>query len=327
MEKRKVIGLDVGYGYTKGQGKGRLPTTFPSVVGPAVDVKYHTDLIGNNEGLEIELEGNRWFIGDVARLQSPSPTSPRARKRDLEVVRLLTLGAFVNLGVTEGEVGLVTGLPVEWFKDKDKLATGLRGPHIFVANGRPCKVNVTEVVIVPQPLGSFFRALLGRNGALSDVNGWAKHRVGILDVGMHTSDYALSDALRYVEPRSGSIDKAMARVYELVREGLVRKYDRDANLSDVEKAVRSGKIPHRDREIDVRDLVTRAKEAVGQSVIGKAVTLWGDGDDLSAVLVTGGGGSFFFDRVQSVYPHARELNDPQVANAQGFYRYGLRKLG
>ena len=62
-------------------------------------------------------------------------------------------------------------------------------------------------------------------------------------------------------------------------------------------------------------------------MIGKAVTLWGDGDDLSAVLVTGGGGSFFFDRVQSIYPYARELNDPQIANAQGFYRYGLRKFG
>jgi plasmid segregation protein ParM len=298
-----------------------------SVIGPAVEIKYHNDLIGNGRGLEIEVSGNDWFVGDMARLQSPSPTSPRARKRDIDVVRLLMLGAFHRLGVVEGTVKLVTGLPVEWFTDKDALAAGLRGPHTFTANGTPCTVTVSDVVIVPQPFGSFFRSLLAPDGALTDVNGWARGRVGILDVGMHTSDYALSDALRYVEPRSGSVDKAMARVYELVREAVAQNYDRDASLSDIEDAVRTGKLPHRDQHIGILDLVAGAREAVGRSVVGQAQTLWGDGDDLAAVLVTGGGGPFFYEEIKAVYPHAQLLDDPQRANAEGFYRYGLRKFG
>jgi plasmid segregation protein ParM len=327
MGEFRVIGLDVGYGYTKGKGPGRILALIRSMIGPAVEIKYHNDLIGNGRGLEIELDSGRWFVGDMARLQSPSPTSPRARKRDIDVVRLLMLGAMHRLGVVEGTVRLVTGLPVEWFTDKDALAAGLRGPHTFTANGEACTVTVSDVVIVPQPFGSFFRSLLAPDGALTDVNGWAKHRVGILDIGMHTSDYALSDSLRYVEPRSGSIDKAMARVYELVREGIAQEYGRDASLQDVEDAVRSGALPHRDGELDIRDLVAGAREAIGRSVIGQAQTLWGDGDDLSAVLVTGGGGPFFFEEIREVYPHARLLDDPQRANAEGFYRYGLRKFG
>lgn len=322
-----VIGLDVGYGYTKGVGAGRPPSVTPSVIGPAVDVKYYNDLIGNGRGLEIKIDGGRWFVGKMALLQSLSPTSPRARKRDLQVVRLLALGALIDLGITKGVINLVTGLPVEWFADKDDLAAGLQGPHHFVANGQACAVTVANVVIVPQPFGSFFRVLLASNGAMTDVNGWARRRVGILDVGMHTSDYALSDSLRYVEPRSGSIDKAMARVYELVREAIAQQYNRDASLDDVEKAVREGVLPHRGGEIGVRDLVSQAREAIGRSVVGHAQTLWGDGDDLSAVLVTGGGGPFFFEEIRAVYPHARLLDGPQTANAEGFYRYGLRKFG
>lgn len=324
--KTKVIGLDVGYGYVKATAGRRLTTCFPSVVGPAVDIKYHNDLIGNGRGMEVWGEGGRWFVGDMARLQSPSPTSPRARKRDMNIIRLLTLGAMFNLGI-EGTVKLVTGLPVEWFTDKRQLEIGLRGPHSFMVNGESRHVNIGDVVIVPQPFGSFFRSVLSEDGALTDPNGWARGRVGILDVGMYTSDYALSDALRYVEPRSGSIDKAMARVYELIREGLAHYHGREATLEDVERAVKEGSIPHQGGLIDIRDLAVQAREAIGRSVIGKAQTLWGVGDDLAVVLVTGGGAPFFFEMAQAVYPHAQLMHEPQMANAAGFHRYGLRKFG
>jgi hypothetical protein len=71
------------------------------------------------------------------------------------------------------------------------------------------------VLVVPQPFGSLFRALLSPTGVLADPDGLAGGRVAVLDIGMHTTDYALADALRYVERRSGSIPVAMARVYEL----------------------------------------------------------------------------------------------------------------
>jgi len=326
MTETRVIGLDVGYGYTKGKGPGRIVTVFPSVVGPAVDVKYHNDLISNGRGLEVELDGARWFVGDMARLQSPSPTSPKARNRDLSIVNLLTLGALYNLQAM-GDVTLITGLPVEWYEDRGEMVEELRGGHTFLVNGDRCEVMISEALVVPQPFGSFFRMFLAPDGALRDPDGLTRKRVAILDIGMHTADFALSDALRYVEPRSGSVPTAMARTYELVGREVGRRYGRSLSLDESEVAVNTRVITDRDQEIDVTDITRQALDAVAQTVLGKANELWGDARDISAVLVTGGGGPAFFEYIETVYPHARLLSDPQTANAEGFYRYGLRKHG
>jgi hypothetical protein len=81
------------------------------------------------------------------------------------------------------------------------------------------------------------------------------------------------------------------------------------------------------RREPVADLVAGALAGVAQEILGEAVTLWGDGRDLLALLVTGGGGPALLERVRTIYPHARLVANPQTANAEGFYRYALRKFG
>ena len=71
-----VIGLDIGYGYTKAVSNTGI-ATLPSVIGPAVTIKYHGDLAGNGRGLTLETDGKAWFVGQQARLQSPFTISPR----------------------------------------------------------------------------------------------------------------------------------------------------------------------------------------------------------------------------------------------------------
>jgi plasmid segregation protein ParM len=107
-----VIGLDIGYGYTKAVGSNGI-ATLPSVIGPAVTIKYHDDLADNGRGLTLEAGGKAWFVGQQARLQSPFTICPRARERDPEVVRLLALAALHQVHATGDTVRMVTGLPVE----------------------------------------------------------------------------------------------------------------------------------------------------------------------------------------------------------------------
>ncbi len=321
-----VIGLDIGYGYTKAVSNTGI-ATLPSVIGPAVTIKYHDDLAGNGRGLTLEADGTAWFVGQQARLQSPFTISPRARERDPEVVRLLALAALCQVNANGNTVRMVTGLPVEWYADREKLARTLTGFHNFTSNGQPQVINIAGVLVVPQPFGSLFRALLSPMGVLTDSDGLAAGRVAVLDIGMHTTDYALADALRYVEPRSGSIPVAMARVYELVRRGVTERHSLMLSLQDAEDAARTGFVTVYGRREPVADLVASALEGVAQEVLGEAVTLWGDGRDLLAVLVTGGGGPALLERIRAVYPHARLAPNPQTANAEGFYRYALRKFG
>lgn len=320
------IGLDIGYGYTKAVTGNGHQTTFPSVLGPAVDVKYDSDLSSNGHDLEIRYDHQTWFVGQHANLQSPFTLSPRARERDPAILRLLTFGALHRLDVTAGPLGLMTGLPVAWYPDREALIQTLTGVHNVVINGETTEFEITQVAVVPQPFGSLFRVLLNPAGVLIDTEDLSEARVGIIDIGTHTTDYALVDGLRYVEPKSGSIPVAMARVYELVQRAVVQRHDLDLSPTDTEAAIRRGYVQVYDQQQDVEDIVAEASGIVAQEILGEAATLWGSGRDLATVLVTGGGGIALLEKVKLKYPHARLLCEPQTANAEGFYRYALRKF-
>ena len=321
-----IIGLDIGYGFTKAVSGGR-EMVFPSVVGPAVKIRYHNDLMRDGGGYTYHVAGADWFVGDFAKLQSPWTTSPRARERTgTEAIEVLFCTAFHRLGMT-GEVKLVSGLPVEWYEDRGDLEAQLRGMHVFGVNGETYRVNVVEMAIVPQPFGSFFSAVLDGKGRLVN-EALARGRVAILDIGMHTSDFALADGLRYIEKGSGSIPVAMARAYELIARELQTRHRLTMDAHDVDTALRNGQaVSVYGEQHDISDLAQPALKAVSEEVLGKAMTLWGDGRDIQRVLVTGGGAYALGKYVKARYPHPVVTQQPTLCNARGFWLYGLRKWG
>ena len=126
--------------------------------------------------------------------------------------------------------------------------------------------------------------------------------MAVLDIGMHTTDYALADALRYVDRERQH--PWPWRVYELVRRGVTKRHSLTLSLQDAEDAARAGHVTVYGRREPVAELVASALEGVAQDILGEAVTLWGDGR-LLAALVTGGGGPALLERIRTVYPHAR----------------------
>lgn len=321
-----IIGLDIGYGFTKATTQGR-EIAFASVVGPAIKIRYENDLVKAGGGYTYHLNDGDWFVGEFAQLQSPWTTSPRARERTgTEAIEVLLCAAFHRLGVS-GDVKLVTGLPVEWYEDRGDLEAQLKGLHIFDADGQSHHVNVADVAIVPQPFGSFFSAILDGQGRLVNES-FARGRVAILDVGMHTSDFALADGLRYIEKASGSIPVAMARAYELIARELQARYRLSMDAHDVDEALRNGAtVSVYDEQHDIADLARPALKAVAEEVLAQAMTLWGDGRDIQRVLVTGGGAYALGNFIKARYPHAIVTQEPALCNARGFWLYGARKWG
>lgn len=319
-----IVGLDVGFGFTKAAGRGR-EISIPSIVGPAIDIKYHNDLVKTGGGHTYTIDGIDLFAGDFANLQSPSVLSPRARERTgTPVVETLLCVVLHKLGVA-GDVKLVTGLPVSWYADKDKLTAQLGGEHDYSVDGEPHQINVTDVAVVPQPFGSFFSAILDVKGRMTNP-GLAFSRVAILDVGMHTTDFALADDLRYIEKSSGSIETAMAKAYELIARELQERYNRDMSVHAIDEALRNGAtVDVYDQEHDIADLAQSALESVAQVILAKAMTLWGDARDIKRLLVTGGGAYVLGDYIKEQYPHAVTTQEPGLCNARGFRQYGLHK--
>ncbi len=325
-----IVGVDIGYGYTKAACAER-EVVFPSVVGKAERIRYQVDLEAQDGGIAILTEEGDRFVGDLALLQSRVRWTllDRSRVQDPSA-RLLFLSALSELIGPEAEgerFNVVTGLPVQWYADRDKVVEQLSGRHVVRrVNGRQWvqKLTVDEVLVVPQPFGSLFNVILDAEGALVD-EALARGRLGIIDVGTYTTDYVLVDALRYVEKGSGSISTAMSRAYQLIGRSILDSFGLDLKLHEVDRAVQQGRVTVFGETRVIDWLVEPALDAVVEEVLAQAGTLWGDGRDLSAILVTGGGALALGERIGRRYGHARTLDDAPLANVRGFERYGRRR--
>lgn len=329
-----IVGVDIGYGYTKAVGGGRQ-VAFPSVVGKAERIRYESDLglhtsePTHGQGIALITEEGDRFVGELALLQSRVQWTllDRSRVEDTSA-RLLFLAALSELtGERAPEFQVVTGLPVKWYGDRDKVIAHLQGRHhLRRFNGRETlqRMTVTEVLVVPQPFGSLFSAILGSEGQLTD-EALANGRLAVIDIGTYTTDYVLVDRLRYIEKGSHSIETAMASAYHLIARTLLDTHGLDLNIHQVDQAVRRGQVAVYGETRDIEWLVNPALDAVAEQVLAEAATLWGDARDLDTILVTGGGAMALGQRICRRYRHARVLENAASANVTGFERYGRRK--
>jgi plasmid segregation protein ParM len=330
-----IVGVDIGYGYTKAVGDERQ-VVFPSVVGKAERIRYENDLRrevapGDVPGIALITEEGDRFVGELALLQSRVQWTllDRSRVEDPSA-RLLFLAALSELvgeACERHSFRVVTGLPVKWYADRDKVVSQLAGRHV-VRRINGCQVvhrfSVSDVLVVPQPFGSLFDVILGPEGHIVNEP-LARGRLAIIDVGTFTTDYVLVDALRYVEQGSGTIATAMAKAYALVGRSILDALGLDLSMHRVDHAIRRGYVTLFGEERAIDWLVRPVLDAVSAEILAQAATLWGDGRDLEAVLVTGGGAITLGERIRARYPHATVLEHAPMANVTGFLKYGRRK--
>lgn len=330
-----IVGVDIGYGYTKAVGEA-TQVVFPSVVGKAERIRYENDLhgqlgSGDESGIALITEEGDRFVGELALLQSRVQWTllDRSRVEDPSA-RLLFLAALSELaGADKGtsHFRVVTGLPVKWYADRAKVVEQWQGKHIVQrVNGHSLvqRFSVDDVLVVPQPFGSLFNTILGAEGQIVDES-LARGRLGVIDVGTYTTDYVLVDGLRYIERGSESISTGMSKGYQLVGRSLLDTFGLDLRMHEVDRAVRQGKVMIFGEERSIDWLADPVFDVLAQEILAQAGTLWGDGRDLRAILVTGGGAIALGERICERYAHARILDDAPMANVHGFLKYALRK--
>lgn len=330
-----VIGLDIGYGFTK-VTDGAREICFASVVGKAERIRYRSDLAredGAGSGMVLITEEGECFVGELALLQSRLRWTLLDRSRVGErSARLLAIAALCAVTDPDGEakLDLVTGLPVSWYGDKEVLTSALQGRHVvryrIGEKERIARLDVGRVLVVPQPFGSLFSRIIDDEGVLVDEE-LAGGRVGVIDIGTYTTDYILVDRLRYVERGSGSIPSGLSQAYRLLAQAIEDRWGLTLALHEVDRVVRDGAVRVFGMQEPIADLTKPIFSALAEEVLAEAISLWGDGRDLDAVLVTGGGAAVIGDRVARRFPHAQLLGDPAMANVRGFWRYGQRKFG
>lgn len=327
-----ILALDIGYGYTKATAGGVI-VNFPSVIGLPEDIKYQGGVIGNGiavstvQEISLELDGRQLFVGDLALTQSLDPWSPQGRERvaSNEMI-VLALAAMSELGIS-GKINLVTGLPVDWYRDRDKLITQLKGGHEIKRAGRKTAiVYVDNVIVVPQPFGTIYTRLLS-NEAKMIGRGLLSKRVGVIDIGMHTTDFVQANPpnLQYIEAGSNSIESAMASIYNQVIEAVKNEYQTTLSLHQADQVVRSGKITVFGKKYSIAPVLEPILQAVSQRIASATPQTWGSrARDIDELFMSGGGASSIGPYLTD-YPHLEIIEESALANVRGYLRYGILK--
>ncbi len=330
----EILAVDIGYGFTKAVTP-RAQVIIYSIVGPAEQIRFESDVVASNgHGITVKVDGRYFFVGEQAALQSASAsqTLDVTRTGSTEQMALFYAVASELVRTTSKQVVVVSGLPVGNFDERNKksLRKMFEGDHQVLRQGKRERCfQVTNVYTIPQGVGALFALVLDRRGRLADGD-LAGGRVGIVDIGMLTTNFVLADRLRYVETGSDSITSGMSEPLTKIAKHLNREYGLDwgQQLGKVDQAVRARSVKVYGERVDITGLVEPHIDSLAATVLAKARTLWSDGSDLEAVVLTGGGSREIASYLRRVYPHTRMVGgDPQFANVMGYLRAGLRRFG
>ncbi len=315
----KVVGIDVGYGYTKvvTDANGMiLPLLFPSVIGVYED-GIVVEGLKTTERDGVTVNGQRFLIGESARRHASRLLDGRHEGWiDSISYRALLTHALSCADCNALNLTIVTGLPVNFYRTgKDKLINLVR--EIV---GKYC-VNLT-VKVIPQPLGSFFNLLFDETGKVKD-SGLAAGKIGVLDVGFYTTDLITVSELDLVERQIDSFENGVSTALASIAKDIETAYGLRPDIHKTEEAVSRGYIKAFGLQKDIGQAVEQRFGELAKDIEGKAKTIWKSAADIDRVLLTGGGAALLKGHL-NLYRHAVVVDDAQFANARGYYKFGRR---
>lgn len=329
-----VVAIDIGFGFTKATN-GEKSIIFKSILGEATDIQFREPLIGApsaNEHLHLEIDGQGFFIGELAERQSNVRSFTLDQSQFITgFIKQLALGALSQLTERNLPVNVITGLPISYYQrykdDLGKLLLGRHTVNLIDAAGQRSEtvIAVNKVRVVPQPFGSLFKNMLNNFGEMGDPR-FAREKIGIIDIGFRTADYALSDKTRYSERGSRSTDSGMARAFTVIANNLQESSGVNVEIYRLYEALDKGYIKIRGKRTDLKDMADHVFSQLASAIATEVDRLWADDWDIDVIVVTGGGGRALAPYLQPLLNGEILPMDPnsdaRLNNVQGYWRYG-----
>lgn len=327
MKDKFVMGLDIGYSNLKvvagTQGKARSHV-LPVGAGPSRLMPR--DLRGGAiDAIYVSVDDEEYAAGvEPDRLQSwerelhGSYTETKSYRALFYAALLLSESETIDV--------LVTGLPVDQFKNpknREALESMMKGQHQITP---AVSVTVKEVVVVPQPGGAYLHAV----SSVTDtdiIELFDEGRTLIIDPGFYSVDFVsfLAGEIQY--DYSGTSHEAVSAILEHCASSIQRDYGFLPKIDMIEKAIRMHK-PHiflNSRKVPLGNYLTKASADVAEiALTAMKRTLRKDDMNPDVVVLAGGGAMFYEGAARSVYPLAKIVVPEQsvMAIADGYWSLG-----
>lgn len=333
QDRVHTIGLDIGYGVTKAVSDAQT-IAFPSVAGHARDIKFKAEEVARKyPGDQITDEDGSWFTGELAMSQVPSGELLRLRGRTANESSMgnvfrarmmrVALGKLFA-GHTHGDVihiQLATGLPVDHMPDAALLKQSLIGQHVIRTDNANFVANVTECMVMPQPYGTIYSAMITAAGDLNPCH--TAHRTGVVDIGTYTVDLALDDDGEYVDAESGSVEAGVWTAQQRIAALLEADFREKPSYRMIESVLRTGCLTAHGEQHDYTQDVAEALHPLRDATLGLMAEKWRTGMSIDSIFVTGGGATLLEREIKQAYRQAKLAEESQTANARGYLNYAL----
>ncbi|ALB43445.1 chromosome segregation protein ParM [Anabaena sp. WA102] len=243
------------------------------------------------------------------------------------LIKVLSSAGYFKL---KDEIAVVLSLPfvsLEQFEDeKAHLNRLLIGLHVMNFRGELVSLNITKVWVIPNAYGSLLWSETQPNKATA-VPDFTKIPLAVVDIGHQSIHMIMVDNFRFVKYLSKSEDFGMSKFYELIAYEIGGADSQSlAFLSAVNKP--KGERFYRPKgsstPANLDDFLPNLTEQFSREICSR-VLAWLP-ERVNDVIITGGGGEFFWEDIQRLLKEAKinaYLAAPsRQANAIGQYIYG-----
>jgi len=250
-----------------------------------------------------------------------------------EVNRVLVLHALYQAGYAGQDVRMVSGLPIDDYlvgnkRNDDFIALKVDNLLKKTATNRNLSVKTPHIIghsVSMEAVSAFYDLLYKQDGSI-DAEFLELARSGklaFIDIGGKTTDTAV------VIDGGKNIDKGRSGTSPIgaltLNQAIETRIKHELNVSQlssqqIESAARTGTLRMFGAEHDVSKLVNAEKQVLANQIVAEAFRKVGDGSDIERIHFLGGGSILLHDQLESIYPHAVFVEDPQFANARGMLK-------
>lgn len=332
----EVIGLDIGFGYTKATD-GQRVVVFKSVYGEAAELQFREQLLSDpdeEEYLHIEIDDKAYFVGELAERQSVERYFTLDQSQFVaDFTKVFALTPLAQMVERQEPIKLVAGLPISHYRRHRKELTAiLTGQHPLVVldkNGKRNEtvVRISDVKVVPQPFGTVLNLMLSDLGEVRDRR-FLREKIGVIDVGFRTTDYTIADRTRYSERGSKTTDTGISKAYASIAAKLQESSGVNIELYRLYDAVDRGSIKIHGKRYDLKLVKEHAFTQLANTIATDANRLWGNDWDMDRIMITGGGGAvlapFMNQLLKGEVMPVDPGTDTRLNNVRGYWKYGKR---
>ncbi|GAB4283369.1 MAG: hypothetical protein Fur0025_13250 [Oscillatoriaceae cyanobacterium] len=280
----------------------------------------------------LEYQGNGYALGQLAA-DFGATLNVGASKVEMALVK--TLGCVGYFGLRD-DVAVVLGLPFhtqdQFEREKEQIVNQLTGSHTMRYRGEEVVVEIRKVWVMPEGYGSLIwseaQEKVEKKGPTPD---FARLSVAIVDIGHQTTDLLMIDNFRLARGVSESKEFAMSQFYEEVAKEIEGADSQSLFLIEAVNRPRGERF-FRPRgalkPTNLDDFLPNLREQFARK-IRDLVVQWLP-ERVTDVIVTGGGGEFFWSDLEPLLKDARlnaHLAKPsRQANSLGQYLYGEAQI-